>query len=58
MSVLDEIKALEEKKQALLAQAKKEALDNAKKAIAELNSLGFNYQLVGGEGTARSCIHS
>jgi hypothetical protein len=37
-----------------LEGAKKEALDNAEKAIAELNELGFNYRLVEGASTARA----
>ena len=50
MSVLDQIKALDEQKAQLLAAAKDEALTKAKEAIAALNELGFNYRLV--EGTA------
>lgn len=46
MSYLEQIKQLEAQKQQLLDKAKKEALDQAEKAVAELNSLGFNYQLI------------
>lgn len=49
-SIIDQIMELEAKKQALMAQAKTEALKAAEKAIADLNNLGFNYRLV--EGTA------
>jgi hypothetical protein len=52
MSVLDELKALDAQRAALLEGAKKEALDKAEKAIAELNELGFNYRLV--EGAVRA----
>lgn len=52
MSVLDQIRKLDEQKAALLSQAKKEAMDTAHKAIASLNELGFNYRLVLGEGSA------
>ena len=51
MSVLDEIKKLDEKKAQLLSQAKQEALQVANAAIKALNELGFNYQLVQGEGS-------
>jgi hypothetical protein len=53
-SVLDELKALDEKRAQLLDDAKKEALDKAEKAVAELNELGFNYRLVEGASTARA----
>lgn len=52
MSVLDQIKKLDEQKAALLSQAKQEALEAAHAAIKSLNELGFNYSLVQGEGTA------
>lgn len=52
MSVLDQIKELEAQKQQLLADAKKEALQAAQKAIDTLNELGFNYQLVEAEGAS------
>lgn len=61
MSVFEQIRELEEKKQQLLKQAKQEALDAAKRAVADLNTLGFNYQLVEGNapatgGTRRSGV--
>lgn len=45
MSVLEEIKALEAKRTALLEGAKAELLDAANKIITELRELGFNYSL-------------
>ncbi len=51
MSVLEEIKALDERRAKLLENAKNEALKAAHKAIAELNELGFNYRLVEGSLT-------
>ena len=52
MSVLDEIRKLDEQKAKLLNQAKKEALQKAEAAIRELNELGFDYRLVEGGGKA------
>ncbi len=53
MSVLDEIRKLEEQKEKLLEQAKKTILAKAEAAVAELNEIGFNYKLVqGGTRTA------
>lgn len=46
MSVLDQIRELEAKKQKLLATAKVEALQKANAAINELSELGFHYELV------------
>jgi len=54
-SVLEQIKALDAQKAQLLSTAKKEALAVAEKAIADLNSLGFNYRLVQ-EGAPRTGI--
>ena len=45
MSVLEKLKALDAQRAKLLEGAKKEALDNAEKAVAELNELGFHYTL-------------
>ena len=45
MSVLEKLKALDAQRAELLEGAKKEALDNAEKAVAELNELGFHYTL-------------
>jgi hypothetical protein len=44
-TVLEKLKALEAQRAELLDGAKKEALDNAEKAVAELNELGFSYTL-------------
>jgi hypothetical protein len=52
MSVLEKLKALDSQRAQLLEDAKKEALDAAHKAIADLNELGFNYRLVEGSGTS------
>jgi hypothetical protein len=54
MSVLDKLKALDEERAKLLEDAKKEALDKAHKAIADLNELGFNYRLVEGYSTSKA----
>lgn len=45
MSVLEQIKALDEQREKLLSDAKAEALGKANAAIAALNELGFNYRL-------------
>jgi hypothetical protein len=47
-SVLEKLKALDAQRAQLLDGAKKEALDNAEKAVAELNKLGFHYTLTEG----------
>jgi hypothetical protein len=47
-SVLEKLKALDAQRTQLLEDAKKEALDNAEKAVAELNELGFHYTLTEG----------
>jgi hypothetical protein len=53
-TVLEKLKALDAQRAQLLEGAKKEALDNAERAVAELNELGFNYRLVeGATSTAR-----
>jgi len=51
-SVLEKIKALDAQRAQLLEGAKKEALDNAEKAVAELNELGFHYTLTEGASTS------
>jgi hypothetical protein len=51
-TVLEKLKALDAQRAQLLEGAKKEALDNAEKAVAELNELGFDYSLVDGASTA------
>ena len=50
MSVLDQIRKLDEQKAALLEGAKQEALDQANTAIQTLNELGYRYKLVEGRG--------
>jgi hypothetical protein len=47
-SVLEKLKALDAQRATLLEDAKKEALENAEKAVAELNELGFHYSLTEG----------
>lgn len=49
MSVLDQIRKLDEQKASLLQGAKKEALDAAHTAIKNLAELGFHYRLVQGD---------
>jgi hypothetical protein len=44
-TVLEKLKALDAQRAQLLEGAKKEALDNAERAVAELNELGFHYTL-------------
>jgi hypothetical protein len=50
-TVLEKLKALDEQRAQLLDDAKKDALDNAEKAVAELNELGFHYSLTEGATT-------
>jgi hypothetical protein len=50
-TVLEKLKALDEQRAQLLEDAKKEALDNAEKAVAELNGPGFHYSLTEGAST-------
>jgi ribosomal protein L37E len=44
-SAIQRIKELDAERSKLLEQAKEEALRKANEAVAELNALGFNYQL-------------
>jgi hypothetical protein len=53
-TVLEKLKALDAQRAQLLEGAKKEALDNAEKAVAELNELGFHYTLTEGASPARA----
>ena len=53
-TVLEKLKALDAQRAQLLEDAKKEALDNAEKAVAELNELGFHYTLTEGASTSTS----
>ena len=64
-TVLEKLKALDAQRAQLLEDAKKEALDNAEKAVAELNELGFHYSLTEGasaspsaKSAAQSSLHS
>jgi hypothetical protein len=50
-TIIEQLKDLENKRNALLNQAKTEALNAATKAVADLNALGFHYQLVEGTTT-------
>jgi hypothetical protein len=50
-TVLEKLKALDAQRAQLLEGAKKEALENAEKAVAELNELGFHYTLTEGATT-------
>ena len=51
-TVLEKLKALDAQRAQLLDDAKKEALENAERAVAELNELGFHYTLTEGASTA------
>jgi hypothetical protein len=51
-SVLEKLKALDTQRAQLLDDAKKEALENAEKAVASLNELGFHYTLTEGASTS------
>jgi hypothetical protein len=51
-TILEKLKALDAQRAELLDDAQKEALENAKKAVAELNELGFHYTLTEGATTA------
>ena len=53
-TVLEKLKALDAQRATLLDGAKKEALDNAEKAVAELNELGFHYTLTEGATASAS----
>jgi hypothetical protein len=53
-TVLEKLKALDAQRAQLLDDAKKEALDNAEKAVAELNELGFHYTLTEGASVSTS----
>jgi hypothetical protein len=53
-TVLEKLKAMDAQRSQLLEDAKKEALDNAERAVAELNELGFHYSLTEGAAPARA----
>jgi hypothetical protein len=50
LTVLDELKALDEQRAKVLNEAKSAALQKAQDAIGELSQLGFHYQLVESSG--------
>lgn len=50
-TVLEQLKALDAQRAELLEGAKREALDKAERAVADLNSLGFAYRLIEGKET-------
>jgi hypothetical protein len=50
-TVLEKLKALDAQRVQLIEGAKREALDNAEKAVAELKELGFHYTLTEGATT-------
>jgi hypothetical protein len=56
MSVMDQIRKLDEQKAQLLQSAKHEALEAANKALATLRELGFNYRLVESDTTLISRV--
>jgi hypothetical protein len=53
-TVLEKLKALDAQRAQLLEGAKNEALENAEKAVAELNELGFHYILTAGASASPS----
>jgi hypothetical protein len=52
-SIIEELKALDAKREKLIEGAKAEALANAEKAVAELNELGFAYSLSEGSSASK-----
>lgn len=52
VSVLEKLKKLEAEAKDLRGQAKKEAMQAVKAALADLNALGFDYSLVEGNQPA------
>jgi hypothetical protein len=49
-SAIQRIQELDEERARIFDQAKEEALEKAKTAVAELNGLGLHYTLVSGDG--------
>jgi hypothetical protein len=49
-SAIQRIKELDAERASIFEQAKEEALEKAKAAVAELNALGLNYTLINGAG--------
>ena len=45
MSLIDQLKALDDQRAKLIDDAKRTALEKAHKAVADLNELGFKYRL-------------
>jgi hypothetical protein len=56
MSVLDKLKAPEERRHQLLEEAKKKAMDKAQAGISEHNALSFHYRLVEGDDHAPATV--
>jgi hypothetical protein len=55
--ILEKLRQLDEQRSKILDEAKAEALANARKALDELNSLGFNYALTEeGGGKAKKAL--
>lgn len=52
MSVIEQLKKLDEQRSQLLAKAKSEALTAAEEAVKTLNELGYHYRLVDGTAPA------
>ena len=52
MSLIDQLKALDEQRAKLIDDAKRAALDKAHNAVADLNDLGFRYHLTEGARSA------
>lgn len=52
VTILDQLKKLDDQRATLLEGAKQEALDKAEAAVNDLNALGFSYRLVEGAGKA------
>ena len=48
MSLMDQLKALDDQRAKLIEDAKRAALEKAHKAVADLNELGFKYSLTDG----------
>jgi hypothetical protein len=53
-TAIQRIKELDQERATLFEQAKEEALRRANQAVEDLNALGLNYRLVGGESPAGS----
>jgi len=53
-TLLDKLKELDTQRAALIDEAKKEALEKAEAAIAQLNELGFSYFLGGKEQRSKA----